>query len=85
MSAREERPLDWLRNGPGRQTPQNVGWTAAARAATPVSNDSQAVLREAVAALVPVLLEALAPFPEARAALATAVGPLLADLEKSVG
>src|SRR4051812_47421503 len=29
----KNRPLDWLRSGPGRETTSNPGWTASARPA----------------------------------------------------
>jgi hypothetical protein len=72
----EKNPLQWLKCGPGRETPGAPGWT------TPVkplfAGDGDAVnvllLPEFQAVLVS-MLDALAPFPEARAALA----PFVAD------
>jgi hypothetical protein len=71
LKLHEKTPLQWLKCGPGRETPTAPGWT------TPVkplfAGDSHAAgalslpeIQEVLAAL----LDALAPFPEARAALA---------------
>src|SRR5271170_2565226 len=32
VSVRKDKPLDWLRGGPGRETAGRTGWTANARA-----------------------------------------------------
>src|SRR3954465_4955169 len=34
VSARNDKPLDWLRNGPGRETTRQSGWTANVRPAS---------------------------------------------------
>ena len=65
----KNRPLDWLRSGPGRETPGVPGWTGSARAAA-ASGDGAALSRPEVRDLIALLVELLAPYPEARAALA---------------
>ncbi len=63
------RPLDWLRYGPGRPTATTVGWTSSAKPHAPGDQadvPTEALLRRLVAQL----LEALEPYPEARAAAA---------------
>ena len=70
----EKRPLDWLKCGPGRETAIDPGWASAPK---PVSRGRAAAgslfeQPEALAVLHK-LLEALTPFPEARAAAAEAL------------
>jgi hypothetical protein len=65
-------PKAWLLNGPGKDSDSLPGWT------TPIKGDAKSnaadVLPESqMQALVASLLEALAPYPEARAALAAAL------------
>jgi hypothetical protein len=67
----EKNPLQWLKCGPGRETHDYPGWTTAVRSV--FAGDRQAVnvlLLPEMQALLASMLEALAPFPEARAALA---------------
>ena len=69
VSARNDKPLDWLRNGPGRETADQRGWTSNARPAA--SKDAGVALLQAeVRELVGRVLSALEGHPEARAALA---------------
>jgi hypothetical protein len=76
--ARQEKPLDWLRNGPGRQTDGSVGWTGPARAPAD-SGPPDPFLTPEVQRLFSALLDALAPFPEARAAVAAVLAKLSSD------
>jgi hypothetical protein len=67
------KPLDWLRYGPGRETAKRRGWTGAVRAAVlPRRGRREALAEPEVQALIARLLGLLEPFPEARAAIATA-------------
>lgn len=76
MKMREEDPKAWLLHGPGKA----AGWTRPQKAPTllldnrsvNVTNDSQ------TNDLIVMLLEQLAPFPEARAAMAQALANLKA-------
>jgi hypothetical protein len=79
----EKNPLQWLKCGPGRETPAAPGWT------TPVkplfaadSAAAGALLLPEIQALLASVLEALAPFPEARAALAPFVAEPDADTDQ---
>ena len=72
VSARNDKPLDWLRSGPGRETAERPGWTGNARPAAAAAAGS-VLLQAEVQALVQTLLAALADHPEARAALAAAL------------
>src|SRR5580765_630512 len=69
--ARRKAPLSWLRYGPGRETSRMPGWTdpVKPRPRRERSGPSFSRFQE----MLPVLLEVLGPFPEARAALADAV------------
>jgi hypothetical protein len=69
VQVRTDKPLDWLRYGPGRESSDRPGWTSAARP-QPISRSESPLLDPAFAALLARLLEALADFPEARAAAA---------------
>jgi hypothetical protein len=72
MRLREEDAKTWLLYGPGRDSAGRPGWASAAQAdrgAGGQDADQQQRLFELCAAL----LEALAPFPEARAAAAEAI------------
>jgi hypothetical protein len=74
VAVRNERPLDWLRNGPGRDAPDRPGWSAPVR---PEADAGRAavLLQPEVQALIQALLGALEAFPEARAAAAAALAP----------
>jgi hypothetical protein len=67
-------PLAWLKHGPGKETSDRPGWSALARARAahdgrPADDLLNPVLQEYFAAI----LQALAPYPEARVAVATAL------------
>jgi hypothetical protein len=64
-----EKPLDWLRYGPGRETADNPGWTGTARPRPPSQTESL-LLDPGIAAIFVSLLEALADHPDARSAAA---------------
>ncbi len=67
----KNRPLDWLRSGPGRETTGNPGWTASARAAPPAPQRRiNPLLQPELQQMLSALLQALTPFPEARTAAA---------------
>src|SRR5262245_47982131 len=70
--ALEDRPLDWLKNGPGKETARLPGWTSPIKPATPSKRKGGMSARRAQE-LITILLEALTPFPEARVAVAEAL------------
>jgi hypothetical protein len=72
VAVHDGKPLDWLRNGPGRETADVPGWTSLARPRPPGRAESP-LLDPAVQALLARLLEALADFPEARVHAASAI------------
>ena len=64
----DKRPLDWLKCGPGRETRSDPGWASAPK---PVAGGAAAgdwSQQPEILAVFQKLQEALAPFPEARAA-----------------
>lgn len=71
IDTRAGKPLDWLRGGPGRPTPESDGWTGPARA--PTAAKAAPLLTPEVQQMIAVLLEALADHPEARAAVGEAL------------
>jgi hypothetical protein len=74
IEVREKDPKFWLQHGPGRETTARPGWTTATR---PVFRDKGQEVNPLEspewARLWPVLLDALTPFPDARAAVAAAI------------
>jgi hypothetical protein len=73
LSVRESKPLDWLRNGPGRETPERSGWTSLARPRSATAPATPLLLDPDAQALLANLLHALEAHPEARAAVAAFV------------
>src|SRR5262249_2721342 len=70
----KDDPLAWLRSGPGRDSASAEGWTSAVK---PFKRDQRSTGNGLVDAdgrdLIPTLLDALTPFPEARLAVARAL------------
>jgi hypothetical protein len=70
MAMRKENPRGWLLNGPGKDSPSQ-GWTGPARAALAAPPEGINLLMDPqFQELLARLLTALAPFPEAREAVA---------------
>ena len=76
-SVLSNKPLDWLRCGPGRHAPDSAGWTSPVKP-PPAADKGPAnpLLDSGVQAFIPLLLDALTPFPEARAATARVLAQL---------
>jgi hypothetical protein len=68
-----DKPLDWLRYGPGKEKPGAPGWSAAARAQPPTPSEAEPLASPEFSAAVQRLLDVLAPFPEIRVAAARAL------------
>ena len=71
-----DSPGNWLKYGPGKETPAAPGWTTTARAYTPTATRTTPLADPALRDLFAALLQGLTPFPEARAALARIVEQL---------
>jgi hypothetical protein len=71
METRKKDPRSWLTHGPGKERRGAPGWTnpGKARPATRKKAD-EALATEKLLELMGPILQALAPFPEARAAVA---------------
>jgi hypothetical protein len=68
--------MDWLRNGPGKQTADGAGWTGPVRP-DGLEGETSVLLDPEVQALLARMLEALGEHPEARVALARVIEPVL--------
>jgi hypothetical protein len=69
MDMRTEQPQLWLLQGPGKETPDSPGWSAPPRSAGATAAPADRTDTELVDFIV-ALLQALRPFPDARAAVA---------------
>jgi hypothetical protein len=75
----KDRPLDWLRNGPGRETEDRPGWTGNARAKTATAAaEVDLSSTPEVQNLIQGLLGAVEDYPEVRGAIAAVVGKWMA-------
>src|SRR5438874_2703659 len=71
LETRKKDPRYWLTHGPGREQPGAPGWTNPPKPpALEKRKSDEALLSEGFLRLVNPILQALAPFPEARAAVA---------------
>jgi hypothetical protein len=69
----KNNPLAWLKHGPGKETPDRPGWSAAARAHAAQGAAADDLLNPVLQEHVAAVLRALAPYPEARVAVAAAL------------
>jgi hypothetical protein len=65
-----DKPLDWLRYGPGRETADGPGWTGTVRPAPLTSHGGPTLADPEVQALIGLVLGLLEPHPEIRVAVA---------------
>jgi hypothetical protein len=75
-TALTEKPLDWLRNGPGRETPERAGWAGTVRIVPAGQNTDSVLLNPVGQKLMRRLLDALTPFSEARVAASSVLEEL---------
>jgi hypothetical protein len=84
VEVHKERALDWLRNGPGRETANRPGWTGNARARTGTAESGDINFSDPrVQAHFQRLLDAVEPHPERRPSLAEEAAG--ADAKKVIG
>jgi hypothetical protein len=70
----EKRTLDWLKCGPGKERANDPGWSSTPKPAPPRKADAGGLMQHPeFLRLCAALLEALTPFPEARAAAAEVI------------
>ena len=70
VAALKDKPMDWLKAGPGKETAAKPGWSALAKPRAGAVKETPLLMRPDVQALLRALLAALEPHPEARAAVA---------------
>jgi hypothetical protein len=73
IEVHQAEPKTWLEHGPGRDTADRPGWSAPVRAAARSPQGRNALLDGELMSLFQTVLQALAPFPEARAQVAAAL------------
>ena len=69
IETRQKDPRFWLTHGPGREAPGAPGWTMPVRAVVPHEPEVDVFMSPELVKLFLALLDTLAPFPEARAAV----------------
>ena len=74
VAALKDKPMDWLKAGPGKETAAKPGWSALAKPRAGGDKPTPLLLDPSVQAFLRVLLQALEPYPEARAAIAGVLG-----------
>jgi hypothetical protein len=74
--ALKDKPMDWLKAGPGKETASEPGWSALAKPRPGAAEEAPLSENPQVQKWVRVVLRALEPFPEARAAVAAALAEL---------
>jgi hypothetical protein len=72
VAALNDKPMDWLRSGPGRETADSAGWTGSVRPGV-AAGAGALLLQPEVQALLTNLLRALEAHPEARALVAAVI------------
>jgi hypothetical protein len=85
MAAYKKDALNWLKSGPGRERPRRPGWSMPVRARPGAERGAaNPLLHPAAARVLAGLLQALTPFPEARAAAAAVLSePPGAEVEQA--
>jgi hypothetical protein len=74
VALRNDDPRTWLLHGPGKDSADLPGWSAPARAPADTGGRTANVLLDPhLQALLAAILDVLAPYPEARAAVAAAL------------
>jgi len=66
----KDDPKVWLMQGPGRETPESAGWSVSVKASEKSSGERNALLDPELMQLFRLLMQALAPYPEARSQVA---------------
>jgi hypothetical protein len=70
IKAHDDSPLDRLKQGPGKETPDSPGWSTPVKPVVNQTNNTiNLLLHPEMQSLFAAILQVLAPFPEARAAV----------------
>jgi hypothetical protein len=75
VDLRQTEPKAWLLNGPGKISEALPGWSAPVKGQPAERDAINLLLERQLQTFLVTLLEALGPYPEARAAVATAFAP----------
>ncbi len=70
VAALKDKPMDWLKAGPGKETAARPGWSALAKPRAGGDKPTTPLMDPGVQAFLRTLLSALEAYPEARAAVA---------------
>jgi hypothetical protein len=74
IKAHDESPLDWLKQGPGKETPDSPGWSTPVKPTVNQTNNTiNLLLHPEMQSLFAAILQVLAPYPEARQAVSEAL------------
>ena len=74
IKAHDESPLDWLKQGPGKETPDSPGWTTPVKPTVNQTNNTvNLLLHPEMQSLFAAILQVMAPYPEARQAVSEAL------------
>src|SRR5450755_246389 len=74
IKAHDDSPLDWLKQGPGKETPASPGWSTPVKPTVNQTNNTiNLLLHPEMQSLFAAILQVLGPFPEARAAVSEAL------------
>jgi hypothetical protein len=78
VDLRQTEPKAWLLNGPGKNSEALPGWSTPVKGQSAERDAVNVLLERQLQAFLATLLEALGPYPEARAAVAAAFAPAAA-------
>jgi hypothetical protein len=73
IDVREKRPLQWLQGGPGKEKPNDPGWSATVK---PLLQDNRSVnilANSDFTTLLATIMQVLAPYPDAKKAIIDAL------------
>ena len=79
IAAFTDKPLDWLRSGPGKPTADAAGWTGPARASREEGRPANPLLDQAIQELLQRVLGCLEAFPDARSRIAAEIAHIMGD------
>lgn len=82
LTVRGDKPLDWLKAGPGKSSADNPGWSNPGKAGSPAAERDRAQVWGEVMHLFGRCVERLADYPDARAALSDWLAALPSADEK---
>jgi hypothetical protein len=76
VAALKDKPMDWLKAGPGKETTVKPGWSALAKPLSGAAKEMHMLMDPGVQRFLAVLLRALEPHPEIRAVVVSVLTEL---------